>query len=396
MEFVLEKLTSIDSEKHMDFSGIPLKAVCYEDNALQMEALCNGLSYWGIQCIPVTRLEDVSQALKAHQDADMAFIQVHEGTEEQITHILQHQKVPGILISKRAIRDPQLLGAQNCLYKPISIQKLHDAINHLLDSNEKITPIHYELTSLRTQLQLTNSEILIAEDNPVNLMLLQSLLGPYAHIDTATNGKEATKLAQIRRYDLILLDLQMPKMNGLEAAKLIHQESKLNQQTPILLISANHTQLNKNQLKQTGIALCLQKPIDEKQLLHTMLSLLQKRKTVAINWSVCIEKMSDNKALALEYMTRFVEELEKNRKEFAQLFAKKNSQGIQNAAHKLYGACCFCSVPLLQKQVLVVEKQAKAQPANVDDLKPAVTLLIKRIEEVIEAFHDYAETSVVA
>ncbi len=72
-----------------------------------------------------------------------------------------------------------------------------------------------------------------------------------------------------------------------------------------------------------------------------------------------MQKVSGNKALAEEFLTRFVEELRKNRQEFIQLMHDKDVKGLENAAHKLHGACCFCGVPHLQIQVTRLEKQAK-------------------------------------
>lgn len=109
-------------------------------------------------------------------------------------------------------------------------------------------------------------------------MLLNSLLSEHTNIETVDNGEEAVKACQSKRYNVILLDLQMPKLNGLDAARMIRQESMLNKQTPIVVISANSPDLNKERLQKSGVDLCLQKPIDEKQLLNHLLLFLKNQR----------------------------------------------------------------------------------------------------------------------
>lgn len=297
-----------------------------------------------------------------------------------------------MLISKWLIHDPQALGAQAFLFKPISIQKLHETIEFLLNQASQTPATDHELDNLRSQLRIAHPELLIAEDNPVNRMLLNSLLSEHTNIETVDNGEEAVKACQSKRYNVILLDLQMPKINGLDAARLIRQESMLNKQTPIVVISANSSDLNKERLEKSGVDLCLQKPIDEKQLLNHLLLFLKKSKPAAIDWQLCVQKVSGNQALAEEFLARFVDELHKNREEFLQLLHDKNIKGLESAAHKLHGACCFCGVPHLQTQVIQLEKLAK-RAKNIEELKPAFTELIKSIDEVIDEFNDLYQTN---
>jgi CheY-like chemotaxis protein len=64
-----------------------------------------------------------------------------------------------------------------------------------------------------------------------------------------------------KKFNIILLDLHMPKLNGLEAARMIRQHSLLNKHSPIVLISANSSDLSAIDIKKSGIDFCLQKPI---------------------------------------------------------------------------------------------------------------------------------------
>lgn len=378
----LEKLAAYEVEKHQIHRFSNLKVICFDDNPLHMEALCNGLGYWGIQCIQVDAFNQLEAIFQKHQDADLAFVGVNQGCEQQVAEVLTQQSIPCALISKWPIQDYESLGAQAFLFKPPSIQKLHDTVDSLLNKAAVSKSNTLELHELRNKLSLAKPVLLIAEDNPINRMLLNSMLGEKATIETVNDGKEAVAMCNQKHFNSILLDLQMPNLNGLEAAKLIHKESLLNKKTPIILISANQCDLSKKELSQMGIDLCLQKPIDEKTLLKHILQLLNKEDSSAIHWSLCIQKLSGNQTLAAEFLDRFVEELKKNRVEFIQLLQKKNITGLEAAAHRLHGACCFCGVPTLQSHVARLEHQAK-QAEDIDELQIAFAELIQSIDDVL-------------
>ena len=231
----------------------------------------------------------------------------------------------------------------------------------------------------------------MAEDNPVNRMLLNSMLGESARIETVDNGEQAVAICNRKHFNAILLDLQMPILNGLDAARIIRQQSLLNKQTPIILISANDCDINKDQLPKAGVELCLQKPIDEESLLRDLLRIIDKTKKSAINWPLCVQKVSGNQALATEFLSRFVVELQLNRDEFLQLMQANNVQGLERAAHKLLGACCFCGVPYLQTHVAHLENLAR-HAQHIDELQTVFAELIQSIDAVLcEYENSYAQ-----
>ncbi|MBA2653025.1 MAG: response regulator, partial [Tatlockia sp.] len=388
----VEKLASYEVEKHQSQRFDHLKVLCFDDNPLYLDAMCNGLGYWGIESIRVNTFNKLEAAFKQHPECALAFINVNEGCEKQVAKVLRKQTISCVLVSKWVIPSPQLFGGCAFLFKPISIQKLQEVIESLLNQVSKNKATNHELDGLRSQLRLAHPEVLIAEDNPVNRMLLNFLLAELTNLEAVNNGEEALNACKSKRFNVILLDLQMPKINGLDAARLIRQESMLNKQTPIIVISANGSDLNNERLQKSGIDLWLQKPIDEKQLLNHLLSFIKKSKPIAIDWQLCVQKVSGNQDLAEEFLARFVEDLHKNREEFLQLLANEDIKGIEDAAHKLHGACCFCGVPHLQMQVIRLEKQAK-HAKKIEELKKNFAELIQSIDEVIDEFNTLYQTS---
>lgn len=380
----LAKLAAYEIEKHEQHRFAHLNVLCFDDNPLHMEGLCHGLGTWGVQCTQINTLSLLEEAFQQHPECKLAFISVNQGCEMQIADIIRQQTIPCVLISKWYIPNYQELGAQALLFKPAHLQKLHDTIDEILMQASQIKPRDSALEQLRETFKQLKPELLIAEDNPTNRLLLQSLL-QHATIVNAHDGQEAVAQARQQRFQAILLDLQMPRLNGFEAAQAIHQTALLNKNTPIYLISASHNHFNAQELQSAGIVHCLAKPIDEKHLLQSLIQGIQQSPNKAINWTLCVEKVSGNQALAAEFLAHFMEELEKNRTEFLVLIDNNNLPGIEQLAHKLHGACCFCGVTQLQHHVAQVETQTK-QALHVDELSPILTMMLESIKAALEEY----------
>lgn len=382
----VEKLMAYEIEKNQTHRFSHLKIICFDDHPLQLEALCNGLGFWGIDCIRIEAFSQISKAIIKHKDCATVFMNVNQGCEQQAAELIKmHPHTNFVLISKWPISNYSAMGARAFLSKPISIQKLQDLIETINNEKKPTDNTSHELDGLREQLRYVHPNLLIAEDNPVNKMLLNSLLKDHAKITTVDDGEMAVKECEEQKFDVILLDLQMPKLDGLQASKAIRQHSLMNKHTPIVIISASSNELNNVDMKQSGIDLYLQKPVEEKQLLMQILRVINKASHPAIDWELCVQKVSGNQALAEEFLAKFIEELHKSRAEFLQLMHDKNISGLADAAHKLYGACCFCGVPVLQKKVTLLEKLAK-RTSNIDHLNELFAEFIQSVDAVINEY----------
>jgi len=122
------------------------------------------------------------------------------------------------------------------------------------------------------------TRILLAEDEPVNQEVSRGLLEDAGlMVDLAEDGAQAVALAKQNRYALILMDMQMPKLNGVEATKAIRADS-LNRTTPILAMTANAFSEDREACLSSGMDDFLAKPVDSRDLL-TMIDQWINRKT---------------------------------------------------------------------------------------------------------------------
>jgi len=115
---------------------------------------------------------------------------------------------------------------------------------------------------------LRSFTVLIAEDNPVNMTLNRIVIRnmfPNVRIVEAQNGKEAVDLAENERFDIILMDIMMPVMDGYEATLLIRQQ-KTNQDTPLLALTASIMPDEMQKCLKVGFSDSISKPIIRENL----------------------------------------------------------------------------------------------------------------------------------
>ena len=118
-----------------------------------------------------------------------------------------------------------------------------------------------------------NGKVLVAEDIALNQLLIKIILNDFGfEIDIAANGKIATEKAEHNKYDIILMDLQMPVMNGFEATTYIR--NTLKSDIPIIALTADVTSIDVEKCKTVGMNDYISKPIDEKLLYSKMMKFL--------------------------------------------------------------------------------------------------------------------------
>ena len=111
--------------------------------------------------------------------------------------------------------------------------------------------------------------VLVTEDNPVSMQLVTHILRENGHVVThATNGREAVSISQNRPFDVILMDIQMPEMDGLEAtAKIRERETRTGEHVPIVAMTAYALKGDRERCLETGMDEYLSKPLDANLLL---------------------------------------------------------------------------------------------------------------------------------
>jgi CheY-like chemotaxis protein len=122
--------------------------------------------------------------------------------------------------------------------------------------------------------KVENVKVLVVEDIALNQLLMKTLLDDFGfELDIADNGKTAIDKLQNNSYDIILMDLHMPEMNGFEATEYIR--NKMNSQIPIIALTADVTTADLRRCTAVGMNDYISKPLDEQLLYGKILKLLK-------------------------------------------------------------------------------------------------------------------------
>jgi signal transduction histidine kinase/DNA-binding NarL/FixJ family response regulator len=255
---------------------------------------------------------------------------------------------------------------------------------------------------LKTDVSLTGKKILVVEDNEMNRLVAKSLLARHhAEVLFAENGLVAIDQVKLHRFDLILMDLQMPVMDGLEAAAQI-RKMKIN--TPIIAFTANAFKTEIDNALRAGMDDFVAKPFDERTLLEKMKGALSKGKTGGL--AITKEDTSDEQ----ESISAFIDEAYMDeisggsaafRKEMFKIFHKQSHEFLDQSAdliiqqkwadlirvaHQFKPQGSYLGAKELTQIVARIEKECKLGP-NISTLKNdlgAATEMIKKINREIE------------
>ena len=188
-------------------------------------------------------------------------------TDNKLLDDKQNEQLVDLSISEKLLRT---------LGKKLEYKKLKEKSRFTFSLEfEKV--VYKKAAAVRKEkVSLINSNVLIVEDNEINQQIMKlSLIKLVKNVDVAENGKIALDMFGLNRYDLILMDIQMPVMNGITATKKIREiEKSINTHTPIIAITANAMLGDKETCLSAGIDDYLSKPYQMEDLISKMNNLL--------------------------------------------------------------------------------------------------------------------------
>ncbi len=167
-------------------------------------------------------------------------------------------------------------GISAYLHKPVNEFELLDAVLHA----RRQTSAQNGQLPLITRHSLRESKkslkILLAEDNKINQVLAQRLLEKWGHkVHVCNNGKEAVEASAAQDFDLILMDVQMPEMDGIQATQAIRQrEEAAGKHVPIFAMTAYAMESDKEKCLAAGMDGYVSKPINTQELFQTIEALI--------------------------------------------------------------------------------------------------------------------------
>ena len=245
-------------------------------------------------------------------------------------------------------------------------------------------------------------KVLLVDDNEINLKLAKTLLtGRNIDVDTAENGELAVQCANTKHYDIIFMDLHMPKADGFQATEIIRSSDNPCKNTVIIALTANAMPEEQMRVFETGMNDILIKPINEEQIFSLFKrwleadvkdtekqnsNQLENQSTLAIyDNDEAIKLAGGNTQLADELFSMLVKELPDHAKRIKQTKEKDDSEKLKQHVHKLHGATSYCGVPKLRKAAKQLEDIIDHQDTM--KLDKACVDVMNTINEVI-AFYN--------
>jgi two-component system, sensor histidine kinase and response regulator len=165
------------------------------------------------------------------------------------------------------------LGISGYMIKPIRQSQLLDTITAVLNNRKRhSSKDRSEFTHAKASKPKTKLHILVAEDNEINQKMARALITRQGHeVTIASNGNEAVEAVRAGGYDLVLMDVQMPEMDGLEASRKIREmEGSAGTHIPIIALTAHAMQGDRQHCLDAGMDDYLSKPLDPRKVFQAI------------------------------------------------------------------------------------------------------------------------------
>lgn len=379
-----------------------------ESHRLTNKAWSHQLRTWGAQVESWDSPDQVPDNLDSKGIAavlvGMDAVQVKQAPWLDCLSLLHAKKVPNLLLVNTSEPETHALlrrksGGQ-LLTKPLAKPLLKKAVQDLLD------PMAEGADLQAVPSKVKSAVILVVDDTPSNLLLLVTLLEQMGFETLqATSGEEAVCCIKQQSVDLVMMDIQMPGISGVEATQQIRALDYQCRTLPIIACTAHAADEERSAWLQEGINDVLIKPINEKVMTDLLLRWLGDRFTLEQSSSPLLEinhseeswqscpvdselgiKLAIGKAeVADELLKLLLVSLDESREQIEQALREQDDGALLNAVHRLHGASRYCGVVDLAQTTEALETQLKAGQ------HPLVASSLEQLFYEIDRLQDWSE-----
>jgi CheY-like chemotaxis protein len=226
-------------------------------------------------------IEMVRRAAKASEPYEIIFVDWQmpslDGIEasKRILSLSELRTLPHIVIvtaygREDVLKQAEKNGLENVLLKPVTSSTLFDTIVSILHAQQEPTRDVETVPSPEID-RTRGTRVLLVEDNDINQEVAMGLLEDAAiKVDLAENGEVAVRMVRETDYDAVLMDMQMPVMDGIEATRVIRSDPRF-QHLPIIAMTANAMAADRERCLKAGMNDHIGKPIDPDELFSVLL-----------------------------------------------------------------------------------------------------------------------------
>ncbi|WP_417614497.1 response regulator [Oceanisphaera sp.] len=271
------------------------KILLVDDNVLVIEVLGQLLRQLGLVVYSASNINDAKELLlKRGSELELALIDCCLGQDSGLDlarHMLQQPHLSHIKVAmssafgqEKPAEQMRTLGLNQYLAKPVTEHSLRHCLERLLHQPEEqeATPSCDEQDLAPYQARLLGKQILLAEDNRMNQQLIVEFLKKIGvSVTLANNGRQAVELTAEHNFDAILMDLQMPILDGIEATRQI-RKLNINHDIPIVALTASAMRGDREASLTAGMNSYVTKPVNRFDLYQALMQVLAPVVTQAI------------------------------------------------------------------------------------------------------------------
>lgn len=285
----------------------------------------------------------------------------------------------------------ELIQLMNGTIEVESEKNVGTTITILLNLEIGVLEKEQNIESNPEEIFLRNLKILLVEDNDLNRMVAQNVLQYHnCTVVEAENGFEAIDCLKKEQFDIILMDIQMPEMDGIEATIYIREELKLT--TPIIALTANAFKSEIEKCKQAGMDDYLTKPFEEIALLNAIANFSKhidttKPKEVSYDLTTLINISKGNNQFVQKLIKIFVTQTTEILEKIDMYLETNNFAEIKKQAHKLKPSVKTLGLNSIAEQLQEMENaESEAEVYEITNIYNQIKPLLKQTINDLEAF----------
>lgn len=409
--------------------GVPLEklkdlpVLVVDDNETNRRILSEALKNWSMK---PALAKDADQAVGIYRQAEasgqpfplvivdalMPGTDGYDLSQKLATTAPQDDKSPVILMvsstDRRQFREREdEADVSVFLQKPVTQSDLLDAVMRALDVQPPEL-ISEAIDSHQLGEPLVSHSVLLAEDTPANQKVVTTVLKKRGHsVTVANNGREAVELFKQEHFDVVLMDVQMPILDGFQATAAIREhERDQDSPTPIIAMTAHAMRGDREKCLEAGMDAYIAKPVDVKQLLGLIESVAEERangkamimsdetdKTYdeeggapIIDYPAAMQRLGDDEELFREFVGFYDEDASRLIDDVEKAVHSSDAAKLQHAAHSLKGLASNLAASRLVEAAFLLEDAGRTgqlgdSPQKLARLKAAYVSLDRALDK---------------
>ena len=391
-----------------------------ENNPVARKVLRDYLNSWECRFSEAASEEEAEELCRRAKQENDPFVilimdqtlQGQEGIKLGARLMRRYMARPGLFVLmmpwgiKQPLKRLKKTGVAGVLRKPVSASELFDCLMTIHGKDpglgRKITKKTISPNDPDVLRKRAANKILVVEDNRTNRMVALAVLRKLGYgAEAVPGGKEALKALAFTNYDLVLMDIQMPQMNGLETVKVIRDIGTdiINHEVPVLALTADATREERDRALEAGMNDYLSKPIRPKALAQVLDRYLFNTElegpktasktegldsisdTAVFREEEAMHRLADDRNIFKKIFQSFSADIPRQILSLEEAVSQKKTQAAMDIAHTVKGSVANLSAPRCREAAQAVEEVLKN--GNWGEARQRIEDLKKEVDQFI-------------